>query len=487
MKNSLPKARWMLTGLLILSLGYLYSATIAPTITWSNGGQDSGELAATIATMGVAHPPGYPSYALLSHFWSYLPIGGDLAYRLNWLSAIGSIVAAVTIPFIGEAIITPSRDAFGAALWGGLLLGTAPLIWSQSIVTEVYAVGLGFLGIITLTCVHLFKRPTRRKGFFSGLLLSFSLGILPQLGVLLPLVLCGIVLLRDKRQVRAIFISNVLGILVGLLSFIYIPIRAAAYTSQNWGMADNWERFLSLITAMQYRYLAGIPDLASAVGRTAENLVLLLRQVQYWGAIPILVGGWFVWRKSKRFGIYLAALLLISLAFTAYYDVMNSEVYLMPAIFALCLVFGIGVSKLLHSVRRLSLNYMLRIGLGCVFFYHVTLSDRDLSLRNDFAAKNYAENTLGRAPAQSIIFTSEDAMTFPLWYLQASGIRDDVIVIDTRLLLYPWYQNHLAKQFPDLDPSLLRPGAVTKLPKDFFIVVGTFPDYSLRHIEITAP
>jgi len=37
--------------------------------------------------LGVAHNPGYPLYVLITHPFSYLPVG-SLAYRLNLFSAL---------------------------------------------------------------------------------------------------------------------------------------------------------------------------------------------------------------------------------------------------------------------------------------------------------------------------------------------------------------------------------------------------------------
>ena len=50
-----------------------YALTCSPSV---NGG-DSGELMNAIATLGIAHPPGYPLYTMLAHlFAKLLPIGG---------------------------------------------------------------------------------------------------------------------------------------------------------------------------------------------------------------------------------------------------------------------------------------------------------------------------------------------------------------------------------------------------------------------------
>ena len=71
------------------SLG-LYLSTLAPTLTWGyqNIGVDGGELLAAANTLGIPHPPGYPTYTLLLKFFATVVPVGDFAYRGNLLPAI---------------------------------------------------------------------------------------------------------------------------------------------------------------------------------------------------------------------------------------------------------------------------------------------------------------------------------------------------------------------------------------------------------------
>ncbi len=64
----------------------VYLATLAPTLSWRNEGRDGGDLVSAICTLGIPHPPGYPTYVLLGRLFALLPIG-DAAYRANLMSA----------------------------------------------------------------------------------------------------------------------------------------------------------------------------------------------------------------------------------------------------------------------------------------------------------------------------------------------------------------------------------------------------------------
>ena len=75
----------------------LYLHSLAPTITMANGAGDSGELASTAYTLGIAHPTGYPLYTLLGYVVSNLPVG-EVAWRVNALSALANKEAIPVVP-----------------------------------------------------------------------------------------------------------------------------------------------------------------------------------------------------------------------------------------------------------------------------------------------------------------------------------------------------------------------------------------------------
>ena len=61
----------------------IYLLTLAPTVWFI----DSGELAAVAATLGIAHPTGYPLFTLIGHVFYMLPISSSEIYKLNLMSA----------------------------------------------------------------------------------------------------------------------------------------------------------------------------------------------------------------------------------------------------------------------------------------------------------------------------------------------------------------------------------------------------------------
>ena len=78
-RSSVPGRRLFLIW--ALGLVAVYALTLRPTIGWN----DSPEFVDTAYTLGVAHPPGFPTYALLGKLAALLPVG-SIALRVNLLS-----------------------------------------------------------------------------------------------------------------------------------------------------------------------------------------------------------------------------------------------------------------------------------------------------------------------------------------------------------------------------------------------------------------
>ena len=130
---------------LVVILAPCYAFTIAPGLTWANGGADGGDLISAAFTGGVAHPAGYPFYLLIARFFQALPFG-SLAFRTNLLSALCTLLAALLLQVWLTRQLGNQKFGLFSALIGGLAFGLAPLVWGQAIITEVY----GLNSLLTL-------------------------------------------------------------------------------------------------------------------------------------------------------------------------------------------------------------------------------------------------------------------------------------------------------------------------------------------------
>src|SRR5437764_15450488 len=71
-------------SLLVFLISFIvYLQTLAPAVPFIDGG----ELATVCATLGIAHPTGYPLFSLIGYLFAHLPIAGHVIMRVNIMSA----------------------------------------------------------------------------------------------------------------------------------------------------------------------------------------------------------------------------------------------------------------------------------------------------------------------------------------------------------------------------------------------------------------
>lgn len=129
-----------LTGLIILGGSFfLYIRTLAPTILEGDGA----EFQTLACTLGIAHTTGYPFYLMLGKLFTFLPVG-DIAYRVNLMSAVCAAGAVFLAYFIMLRLVKNLPSAFLASIF----LAISYTLWSQAIIAEVYTLNL--LGVSLL-------------------------------------------------------------------------------------------------------------------------------------------------------------------------------------------------------------------------------------------------------------------------------------------------------------------------------------------------
>lgn len=132
----------VLGGLLATALSLAaYWRTLAPTVSF----WDCGEFIACASILGVPHPPGAPLYLLLGRLFTLLPLGGEIAWRVNLISALASAATVLLTYLIILRFIRacPRKAATGlevvAALIGSLALAFSDSFWFNAVEAEVYA------------------------------------------------------------------------------------------------------------------------------------------------------------------------------------------------------------------------------------------------------------------------------------------------------------------------------------------------------------
>jgi hypothetical protein len=131
--------------------------------------------------LGVPHNPGYPAYVLLTHVYSWLPLG-SLAWRMNLFSALMGAAAAAGGYVVSRELGARTFSSAAAAL--GLAFGR--VFWSQAVIAEVYTLNAAIVTAVVASL--LFWDRTRRPSWFyaSVALLAIGLGNHTTIILLVP-------------------------------------------------------------------------------------------------------------------------------------------------------------------------------------------------------------------------------------------------------------------------------------------------------------
>ena len=451
----------------------LYLFTLAPSITQQHLGSDSAELAATAYIMGVAHPTGYPTYLLLSKAFSLAIPWGDVAHRVNVLSAVSGAGAVVLVFFTCRLFIERTfRDsevissrASAAAIIAAASLAFSPLLWSQSIKAEVYSLNAVFTGGIMLLALLWSEKPG--AGFWPLFAAALLLGL--GLGNHLTLVFAGFplayVMVVNRRELTRGAIAKFLGaFILGLSVYIYLPISASENPAINWGDAATLEGFIWTVTAVPYRGLAfGLP-LTDIPGRLVEWADVLVSQFNALGLLLGILGVWRLRVSRLPLLIFCALLFLPSIIFSIMYRAEGASVYMIPAFMILALWIGVGFYWLMNvfsssaapGLKRLvsSPRTLFLVALLVVPGLNLLLNYGNISLRGDDETLAYAREVFRVLEPNSVVMAETDGELFSLWYY--SLVEEEgrgPTVISTRLSQFDWYLRGQHKRYPDVVPA----------------------------------
>jgi hypothetical protein len=407
----------------------VYGLTLAPDLTWANFGTDGGELITAAVTLGAPHPPGYPTYVLLGKLVSLIPIG-IVAYRFNWFSAVCVSLAAglVTSMVRGEG-----REVSAAAV--GLCLAFAPLVWGQAVITEVYGLNL----VVTAALVWSLwrQRPAALSGFLFGLSLTTHLTSV----LLLPLA----VGLTPRSQWRRL----TLGMPLGMLPLLAIPLLARSGSPVVWGDPATWEGWWWLISGALYRFNLFAADWQARLWPWSQALFSQFT----WAGLPLILFGLLSIRSSSPFPqssaegrggftpyalglFFITALLYFLYALT--YNTPDAIVLLLPAVLLLSLLLAPGLQRVGWLALLLPLISLL-------------LNFEGQDLREERMIRPLASQHLQVAPPDAILLMSGEGSLFALWYFQyVEGHRPDLILLDSNLFAFEWHRRQLRARYPEV-------------------------------------
>lgn len=391
----------------------VYLLTLAPDLTWQSSGSDGPELIAAAATLGIPHPPGYPTYVLLGHLFAHLPIG-TVAYRLNLFSAITTALAG--------GFVTATADHLSqhrlAALLSGLTFGLIPMVWSQAVISEVYSLNLLLVAILLWALVT--EISPGRVGFIAGLALTTHLTSLLSL----PLVFY----LTPAQHWRRLLA----GLLLGLTPLLTLPLLAQSGSPVMWGQADNPAGWWWLVSGQIYQANLFAFPAGQWLARLQSWLPSLFSQLAWFGWLFLKMG------TNRRITVGSWATITLYAGYSFGYNSGDAHLFFLPGLLLLSVLLVEGLKR---SGR---IAFILPLAL-------LMLNLPQQKLQQTHHPRLIGEAILQNAPTNAILLTNDEAVTFTLWYLQfVEGQRPDLILINDNLFAFDWYRQRLGQHHPTL-------------------------------------
>ena len=426
----------------------VYLLTLAPTLTWAHDGADGGDLVVAVLTGGVPHPPGYPTYLLLGSLFARLQVG-DPAFRLNLMSAVSAAAAAAVTGWTATQLAAERRQ-WPIGLMAGLALAFSPVLWSQAVIAEVYAPAALFTALVLWLALSAEDQWWRLPAL--GWALGAGLGVHLTLVLLAPV--AGLTALRALRPGKLRWSQLVglsLGLALGLVPFVLLPLRARGGAPVNWGEATTFDGWWWLVSAQLYRpYVFALP-LSALPARLSAWAGLMVRQFTPLGAMLAVVGWQRLWHRDRALTLALGATSLVFSAYAISYNTTDSYVYLVPVFVIVALTLALGLVEALPWLetrwRQPGRDRALALGLALLLpAVELVAGWPAADLSHDRAAHDFGVAVMGQAPPNAVLVTKRDAHTFALWYFHYGlGQRPDVAVVDSNLWGFEWYRRPLAE------------------------------------------
>ena len=448
-KTEPRRGRWgaALAGGMVALLAFaLYLSTLAPTVLYYEDPTmyDPAMLQAEAYVLGIGHPSGYPTYMMLTHLFTYLPFG-DVAYRVNLASAVYAAAAVFVVYLVALRL---GGWAVAAAV-GALAFGVSQTFWSQATLAEVYTLNALFIALILLTL--LVWRDTRRDRYLLAAALLMGLSLTHHLtsGLLLPAGLAFVFLVdRGKLREWRLLLKAAGLFVVGLLPYLYLPIRAWMDAAMNEADPSSPVRFLLLVTASSYllKLLTDEqqPRANDDASTTEELFARLSTSVEHLsGQFPVLLvlvgaaGIYYLARADRAAAVFTGVPFVGWLVHALTDGVKDFYVFLIPCylIFAVWVSFGAAVllrrtETLFRSypsaVRRAASIALCALAFAVLFIgAWITYggNDRSGDLRGRALVEAVADNA---APGATILHHRSS-----LWYMVlVEERRQDLTLVD---------------------------------------------------------
>lgn len=414
---------------------FIYTLTLAPTLTL----EDSGEFIAGAHVLGVLHPTGYPLWTMVAHAFTWLPFG-SIAERVHFSSAFFGAGMCLM------AFLCMRRMGAGrlAAVAMAVALGGSRILWSQSIVAEVYALN-GFLVMLATWLVLRWRdQKSPRDLVFLALTVGLGMGNHHIMGMMAA-VLFAWILWEDWKAVVAprTVAGGAVAFLAGLSTHAYIVLRARQNPPLNFLKPDSFSKLLDHVQRSAYaaetdRFTGGTEDTLTHIGHALlDGAAAVTWPITLIALFGLGVG---VRNAGQRraicaiAGLFVFNAIILNFIMTAPSTplwIFVHRVYYVPAHGALLLLAAYGLETTFGIVQRRGVPSIgLAVAAVVLAGFPWLMNREHAAYQSDPIAANYIEDFLAGAPEGAGYFPLNDTVVFSLLFTEfVEGRREDVDIL----------------------------------------------------------
>ncbi|MCK5700771.1 MAG: DUF2723 domain-containing protein [Cyclobacteriaceae bacterium] len=481
MKKFLLKYYAELTGLFVF---LIYLQTLCPTVTEF----DSGELITVQATLGIAHPTGYPLFTILGYLFSKIPLPISIAYKLNLLCAIWCaatvIILVKTMKLLLDNInvfmkknIEWSDLPFSkseliktiTAISTGLVFAFSYTFWAQATKTEVYSLQLFLYALIIYFGFKAFLRmdidPLVKKNFLSKdwLLVSIFVGLGFANHMMTIYLLPFLTFLFFSKNnlsllsLRKFMCLTIISFTISVLLYLSLLLSAQMNSGFNLWLLPNFTDWISHVRGKMYYGLVidSLGEITQQLKAFVESLMIgFSRESRRGGDFSInilfVVAGIVLSAIILRKLFYtFMSIIIVAFLFSISYAILDIQEYFLLIFYSFSFFWGICIYYIL-SAQKISANRLVRLAIPVTLIFLLAVNNyKEIDRSDNYLFEDYINALFDTMEPNSILITNQwDTIESPAFYFQkVEGRRRDLEIVNLELLTFKSYKMDLKKKY----------------------------------------
>jgi len=313
-------------------------------------GGDTTWYALQLPAMEVMVPTGYPAFSIIGKLFSMIPVG-ELAYRLNFISAI---FGGLTILFLFLAINKFTKNSvisFAGSLTFAFLLD----YWTVANRLEFDTMNSFFIAIIIYSMVLYTENPGRKNLYFFAAALGLSLTNHPIAFFIMPAFILYVVLVKPGmfKSAKSV-LTGILFFLMPLTLYVWLPIRSL----QGYGPVTSLKNFIYYITGKDEtgRVHGGSFDhwsIKSFSDAGSQFIKIIYANLGPVLLIIALLGLIYLFRKNWKLAISSIFLIILNFTITALYLGWTPNNYTINVMMILSIYLSLGFLLIYDKITTL--------------------------------------------------------------------------------------------------------------------------------------